>query len=134
MATIDVGLNVQVSDGPQAIAKKSIDVEVYDRFEICIGNDPKTKQTIEAPAAFDLGKNVSFLLIRSNLDEPAGTDKPKVTYKVGGKEVTLDAPHVYLGRGGVSVLGDNLSVTFTFTPGDAPKDFVKIEILVGRDV
>lgn len=135
MATIAVNLNVQVSGGPQiSIPPQKVEVEVYEKFEFSIGKDPKTKQDIPAPQAFNLGEGVSFLLIKSSLDEPPNLDKPKLTYKFGAKEVLLDKPHLYVGPGSVSVLGENLTMTLAFTPAEPPKDFVTIEILVGRDI
>jgi len=136
MATISVNLNVQVSGGPQiSIPPQKVEVEAYEKFEFGIGKDPKIKQDIPAPQPFSLGEGVSFLLIKSSLDEPPKSTTPKLTYKFGdGKEVLLDKPHLYVGIGSVSVLGENLTMTLAFTPAEPPKDFVTIEILVGRDI
>jgi hypothetical protein len=150
METITVNCGVQVLGGPQiSIPPQKIEVEAYEKFAFTIGNDPKTKQKIDPPKPFDLGKDISFLLIKSSLDGAIGTDAPKLTYQFkDGKELVLDRPHFYVGKSNVSILGDDLKeLKLTFTPSpspppptdptkpaDKPIDFVTVEILVGRDI
>ena len=107
----------QALDGPSLSGAGSVEAEAYDKFEVTIP-DNATQAVNLVPAG-----TVSLLVIN-----PASPDA-KLTYKVGGKDVPLDGPHVLIGSGAVSLLGGAASLSFTNKTG---ADAV-IDMLVGRD-
>lgn len=107
----------QALNGPSISASGSVDVDAYDKIEVTVP-DTTTQAVNLAPAG-----TVSLLVIN-----PASPDA-KLTYKVGGNDVTLDGPQVLIGAGAVGLLGGATSLSFTNKTG---ADAV-IDILVGRD-
>ncbi|MDJ0717760.1 MAG: hypothetical protein QNJ54_26655 [Prochloraceae cyanobacterium] len=126
MTTIIVGLNVDITGGPQVnVPQVAIDVEAYDKIENKLSKG-ETKIAVQPE-----NNEASFLLIKSSDYDPSG----KLTYKPRGFEASpppihLDKPQIYLGAGAISsLLKDVTIITFT---NNLDKE-VSIEILVGRD-
>ena len=137
MGNINLSMKFQISGGPGKNINKSKSIEAYDKIEIEI--PPGTADMSVAIQPSDAEK-VSFLLITSSLYDA------QLNYKVNDGDatdsdpITLDEPHLYLGKGMIDdLLGiDPKVLKFTNSnPVPAPPDATKtakIEILVGRDV
>lgn len=110
---------VTVDGGPQVKASGTTCVDAYDKLTVAIP-DGEDQQVDLVPSG---SEPVKLLVINPF------TPDAKLTYKVGSSDVTLDAPHVFLGTGVVGLLAGATSLTFTNGTGDE----AKIEILVGRD-
>lgn len=107
----------QALNGPSVSAAGSMEVDAYDKFEVTI-TDTTTQQVDLVP-----GGTVSLLVINPKVPDE------DLTYEVNSNDIGLDAPHVLLGAGAVSLLGGATSLSFTNNTGtDA-----EIEILIGRD-
>ncbi len=104
-------------NGPSVSAAGSIEVDAYDKFEITVVVGA-TQEVKLVP-----GDTISLLIINPK------TPSADLTYAIGGKPVPLDGPHVLIGAGAVSLLGDVTSLSFT---NKTSTDTV-IEILIGRD-
>jgi hypothetical protein len=135
MATVNVTLNVQVVGGPQSIISRAKSVEAYDKIEITV-EPGVVNQIVEIQPG--TASQVSFLLIKSNLYSQDDAAK-KLTYIVNDRStdsnpVELDEPHLFLGKGAVSVFGlAPIILKFSSTYPVAPANKAAIEILVGRD-
>jgi hypothetical protein len=109
---------VKAVDGPQLAGSGTIDVEAYDKVDVTVTAGSSQKVDL-SPGAVGA--------IRCLVVLPAVPDAD-LTYKVGTKDIALDAPHLLLG-GAVALAGDPTSLTFK---NDTAADAV-ISILVGRD-
>lgn len=138
MTTIKVNIGAQIEKGPQISIAKDIAVNTYDKIdEIIIA--PGQERTVNVqPSSKD---QISFLLITSSLYTDPNMPDHKISYGVDTPKIGLDQPHIYLGKGSVSVLGGDPKVLkfkndYPAPAADdknAPKNEAKIEILVGRD-
>jgi len=108
---------VQAVGGPSLSAAGEMEVDAYDKLAITVADN--------ASQQVDLVPNAKAALLIIN-PETASAD---LSYKVGGNDIALDGPQVFIGSGAVALLGGATSLTFTnHTGADAV-----IEILVGRD-
>lgn len=138
MTTIKVSIGAQIEKGPQVSISKDISVNTYDKIDDVI-IAPGQEQTVNVqPGSKD---QISFLLITSSLYSDPNEPAHKISYGVDEAKIGLDQPHIYLGKGSVSVLGGDPKVLklkndYPAPAADdknAPKNEAKIEILVGRD-
>ncbi|MEW6495894.1 MAG: hypothetical protein AB1589_25740 [Cyanobacteriota bacterium] len=134
MPKFEVAVSVQITEDsgikvPPTSLKQEFKVEAYDKIEFNIASgEEKQVEIINGDV-----KKVSFLLIQSS------EYSEKLTYGISNEEATfkgLDQPHIYLGKGAISVLSNDpskspSSLTFKNT-GDSQKKAL-IGILVGRD-
>ncbi len=121
--TIRWNFVTQVLKGPSVSAASSIDtVDAYDKFNIEL-EDTATQAVNLVPSG-----TISLLVINPITPNPV-TPAANLSYELNGSPVALDAPHVLIGSGAVSLLGGATSLTFTNNTG---ADAV-IEILIGRD-
>lgn len=111
-------LNVQVTGGPKVAASNSMEVNAYDKVETVVpANDSATVDV-------QPGDGAKFLLVAAGAYE-------NLTYVVdGGDPITLDGPHVLIGSGAVSLLGDTQN-QFVFT--NSGGEDLSVSILVGRN-
>jgi hypothetical protein len=109
---------VHAASGPQIAAAAVIEVDAYDKFDLTIATG--VTQTVDLVPS---GGAVKLLVL--NPDEP----DPELSYAVGGKDIPLDAPHVLLGAGAVSLLGTLTALTFK----NATQSDITLQIIVGRD-
>jgi hypothetical protein len=143
MVNIAFSLNVQVDGGPQILVSEKKSVEAYDKIEVTI--DPGADGLVVEiqPGA---GNQVSFLLIKSNLysenDPDPNKTQNRLTYVVSNgsqdspNKIELDKPHLFLGKGAVSVFGlapKILKFNSTYKESPSNPNKATIEILVGRD-
>ena len=121
--TINVTLNMQVSDGPKVNISKSIDVDAYTKIDVAIPNDSQDVTVEVQPGGVG---DVKFLLISSDIYGAA------LTYSgdAGVTTIAMDQPHLFLGSGGAQVSGAPQSIIFNngLAEGNA-----NITIVVGRD-
>lgn len=151
MAKIDVTLKVQVQDGPIINDSTSLDIEASGKIDVLL--PPGTVNTplvVEVQPSAAAGQ-VKLVMVKSSLYSDSANDQ-KITYSVDGldKEIELDQPHLYLGSGAVSTLGDAPPKLLKFkntypttlpaneeagTPEEdvSEKYTAQITILVGRD-
>jgi len=109
---------VKALNGPSVSAAGNLEVDAYDKFQITIANT--VTQSVELVPA---GATVSLLVINPKKPHNA------LTYNLKGSDTPLDGPHVLIGTGALSLLGDAARLDFTNETG-ADAD---IEILIGRD-
>lgn len=115
--TISWNYVAQALNGPAISGAGDLTVDAYDKINVTI-TAGATQQVNLTPSG-----TVSLLVIN-----PAAPDV-KLTYKIGANNIALDAPHVLIGTGAVSLLGGATNLSFTNNTGaDAT-----IEILLGRD-
>jgi hypothetical protein len=117
---ITYSFKVQVKNGPSITVTDALDLDAYDKIEATI---PKggTATDIEVQP----GSGAEFLLVTA-------TSYEKITYKVDSvaKVIKLDGPHILIGEGAVSLLG-NTQKKLTFTNASTTADNA-VCILVGR--
>ena len=110
---------VQALSGPSLLGQGKLEVDAYDKIGVTISAGA-TQQVNMVPSG-----TVSLIVIN-----PAVPDA-KLSYEVSGKAVVLDAPHVLIGTGAVSLLGVGGAANLSFK-NDTSSD-ATIEILIGRD-
>lgn len=119
---ISWSFSAQVTGGPSIKASADLTVDAYDKIEATIpqGGADTTVEVQPGTAG------VKFLLITATAYED-------LVYKVGSgtTEVTLDAAHVLLGEGAISLL-EAYPTSLVFKNSSTTAD-VKVNILVGRD-
>lgn len=107
----------QALGGPSLSKQGTLEVDAYDKITVTITAGTTQKVNL-VPSG-----TVSLLIIKPAV---ASAD---LSYLVGANPVILDAPHVFIGTGAVSLLGGLAQLSFTNnTAADA-----SIEILLGRD-
>ncbi|MFN6570947.1 hypothetical protein [Dendronalium sp. ChiSLP03b] len=130
MAKVNVTLTVQVVGGPTINEAKELVVEAYDKIDVVI--EPDKEKSIEVQPSE--GKRIGFLVIKSSVYSDS-TKNIKITYGIddAGK-IELDQPHLYLGSGVVSLLGNEPKILkFKNASENKPENKAELEILVGRD-
>lgn len=120
---INVTLSVQVVEGPSIAATRTIDVDAYDKIQVRIEQGAAGKVVEVQPGG--AGRVQLLVITSSEFSE-------LLTYKVNnaGADVILDAEQVFMGDGGVSLLGA-VPETLAFT--NALANDVDVVILVGRN-
>lgn len=118
--TINYTVNVQVVGGPKLATSAALPVAAYDKIEATVLASASTTVNVQP------GDGAEFLLVTASSYED-------MTYEVdsSGNTVTLDGPHVLIGTGAVSLLGDTQN-QFEFS--NAGSEDVTVDILVGRSV
>lgn len=135
MATVNVALNVQVVGGPQVPISTTKVVEAYDKIEVSIDPGAVNKVVEIQPGT---ASRISLLLVKSSLYSQDDAAK-KLTYLVNDRTtdsaaIELDEPHLFLGKGAVSVFGiAPIALKFSSTYVAGPANKAIVEILVGRD-
>jgi len=129
--TISFSFLAQVSGGPQlSVASPTLTVKAYDMIQQTL--DPPVGGA--GPVPVDVGfPNATVPQLVAIVASQYSSDPVKhVSYEVGGAAPPrqLDAPHLFLGTGAASFLGNPAPNKLTFTnASDAP---VTVQILVGR--
>ena len=133
MHKVDVTLTIAIANGPEIKETLSIpDVDAYGEIIFEIGKDEEKTVAVQPSS----NEKLTFLLIKSEpyKDEATGN----MFYCIGdtfdqSKQIQLDAPHLYLGRGGISRLGSDINtLSFKSTLELEENKKAKITILVGR--
>ena len=118
---ISWSFKVQVTGGPSVVASDTLEVDAYDKIEAVIPAAGSATINVQP------GDGAQFLLITATAYED-------LTYEVDPSDdttvVTLDAAHVLIGEGAVSLLGATQN-QFVFSNASAAD--VTVSILVGRD-
>lgn len=118
-------LNVQVVGGPKLpVPTITLEVDAYDKILVNIEKNI-TNKTVELQPSTSAGQ-VQFLMITA-------TDYKNLSYKVnkGSKTFRLDAPHILIGTGAISML--DVAPALLLFSNDSTTQDAAIEILVGRD-
>jgi hypothetical protein len=126
--SIKLTLSVQVTGGPKMVAAKTLEVEAYEKITLEVPNDSIDVQVELQPGGVG---EVKLIMITSD------TYGDELTYRPDGGTTTivLDQPHLFIGAGGVGVLGSPETLIFNNDlpdPSSGPFS-AKIEMLVGRD-
>lgn len=118
---ISFAFRVQVAGGPAVGGTGAFEVEAIDELQVLLpATDPDTTVTAQVQP----GDGAQMIVITSTIYED-------ISYTVdGGDSHELDGPHVLLGEGAVSLLGDTQN-TFAFT--NAGSADATVNILVGRN-
>jgi hypothetical protein len=118
--TVSWSFAARVLGGPTVAQSGELAVESYAKLAV----------TITAGATQDVeifpGTGGSAQLVVISPTKPDA----KLTYELGGNKVPLDGPHVFIGAGGVGLLGTKIS-TLKFENKTA--EDAEIAILAGRD-
>lgn len=122
--SISLTLSVQVAGGPKLVAAKTLAVEAYEKITLTVPNDSTDVQVELQPGGVGV---VKLIMITS---DAYGDD---LTYSPDGgtTAIGLDQPHLFMGAGGVGVLGSPETLIFNNALGSPSS--AKIELLVGRD-
>lgn len=107
MASIDIGIKVQIKGGAIISDSRLLEIQATDKIDVVIPAGTTEALNVEIQPSED-PKKVHLLFIQSSLYSEDDADK-KVTYTIdeGDKEIELDQPQLYLGSGAISVLGDS---------------------------
>lgn len=122
--SISLKISVQVVGGPKIEAAKTLKVEAYEKITLAVPNDSTDVQVELQPGGVGV---VKLIMITSD----AYGDQLTYSPDSGTTTIGLDQPHLFIGVGGVGVLGSPKTLIFNnalSTPTSA-----KIELLVGRD-
>jgi hypothetical protein len=117
-----------VTGGPSITVDGLIPIEAYDMVEALV---PKKGETTGSVATLEVQPSTALFLLIKASDYPINNP---LEYKIGessstSSSHTLDGPHIFIGSGAVSFLGNSQN-TFTFT-NTCDKDLT-VYILVGR--
>ena len=126
---IKFSLSVQVVGGPSIPVAGEIAPDAYGKIQIAVPAGTADKEVNLQPDGDGLGQ---FLLIKASAYEDADPAH-ELTYKVNdasGTAITLDAPHLFIGKGAMGLL--DASPTKLFFSSSLTAD-VTVDILVGRD-
>lgn len=125
MAQIIVTANVAIPNGPALGFDQILNVDAYDKIDVSI---PATPATADKKVELVGGTGeVLFIAITSDW---FGAD---LSYKInsGTTARTLDQPHLFMGKGAVSMFA-SAPATLFFSNAAPGKD-AKVQILIGRD-
>lgn len=126
---IKYSLSVQVVGGPSIPVTGEITPDAYEKMQIAVAAGAGDLEVNIQPSGTSLGQ---FLLIKASAYADSDASH-KLTYKVNDKSgtaMTLDAPHLFIGKGAVGLLGTSPTKLFISSSLTAE---VTIDILVGRD-
>jgi hypothetical protein len=126
MAQIIVNANIAVPNGPTLAFNQIIDVDAYDKIDVAVPAQPSG--TSEKEVELVAGTGVLFIAII------ADAYSEDLTYKINNSSATarkLDQPHVFIGKGGVSIF-DPAPASLFFSNPTTGTD-ANVQILIGRD-
>jgi len=126
---IKYSLNVQVVGGPSIPVADKVEPEAYGKIQVTVTAGAVDKEMNLQPDGNNLAE---FLLIKSSVYKDADPAHA-VTYKVnaaGADAITLDGPHLFIGKGAVAIL--DAAPTKLFFSNSLTAD-VTIDVLIGRD-
>jgi hypothetical protein len=133
--SINWTLNVQVVGGPKISDSKTLEVEAYDKIQVVIeatGNPVE----VEIQPSITEGQ-VKFLMISLTDSNTYGNqviytvnDPPDENNSSDPKQISLDAPQLLIGKGGVKLL-DSAPQRLYFK--NELDEEISVQILVGRD-
>lgn len=121
---ITYSISIQVAGGPKLAAANPLDVEAYDKTRVTLVDGDSDKAVNIQPGGAGLAR---FLAITATRYDDA------LSYKVndaGALAVVLNGPHLFIGAGGVGLLGGAPATLFFANATGAE---VTVDILVGRD-
>ena len=121
---INVTVSVQVVGGRNLSENQSIDVDAVDSIDVELDKKggPGATKSVEVHPSETSEKIKLFMVTAKQYDG-------KVSYKLSNTKVILDAPHVLMGAGAVSLLGKNSQKIELANDGT---EKASITILVGR--
>lgn len=125
MAQIIVSANIVVPNGPQFAFQQTLEIDAYDKIDVSI---PPATTDKKVELVGGTGE-VQFIAITSD------TFSDDLTYKINSSTTArkLDQPHLFMGKGAVSLFAvAPASLSFS-NAAPAPGDDVQIQILIGRD-
>jgi hypothetical protein len=128
MAELVFTADISFRGGPKFVANRVIAVEAYDIVEVTI---PAGSTDVEVDALPGGSGSVCFLAV---LSDWFGEDLSYKINSAANPARTLDEPHVFSGKGAVSIFDANPQKLFfsNATSGPDSKD-AHVRILVGRD-
>ena len=121
---ITYNLTMLVSDGPKIVLSDTKHVEAYGVLKVEIEKSKSANVELQPTAD---PKRVKYLFITSDIYD----EKIKYTIDEAAKEIVLDGPHTFFGKGAISTLGETPPKVLKFK-NDLAKN-VLITIFVGRD-
>ncbi|HEV2805950.1 MAG TPA: hypothetical protein VGW57_13590 [Chthoniobacterales bacterium] len=126
MAQIVVSANVAVPNGPNLAFNQIIDVDAYDKIDVAVPAQPTATTDKKVELVNGTG-DVLFIAIT------ADAYSEKLTYKINAGTTVrkLDQPHLFMGKGGVSLF-DAAPATLLFS-NPATGTNANVQILIGRD-
>lgn len=122
MAQIIVSANIVVPNGPKFALNQTLQVEAYGKIDVAVPPST-TDMEVELGAA----GQVQFIAIVSD----AYSEDLSFKINAGTDVRTLDQPHLFMGKGAVSMF-DAAPETLSFS-NEASGPDAKVQILIGRD-
>ena len=149
MKQVRVTANFQVTGGSKLEAAKDFEVQFLDdgEFIVPFSESEKAAESEEAaeyPCEIGSGKNVKFLAIKPKVSSE-DYENLKLSYRVynskneaSSEEINLTEPHIFIGAGAVSALGEDIE-TIVFknkqvSPDDSELSGITVSMMIGRDV
>ena len=130
MATrITLKVDLAVEKGPSSTLTRELDIDAYDLLKFTVpAGDNATPGTITVDVQPGQISRLEVLSITSTLYSDL------LTYKIDGAggDVSLDAPHLFVGGGAVQLLGATAK-QFVFTNRAGTDKPASVQILVGRN-
>ncbi len=121
---IKYAINAAVVGGVSIQVSGEVSPDAYEKIQVTIPGKATDKRVNLQPDGTNLSE---FLLIKSS------TYDAKVTYKINdatATAITLDGPHIFIGKGAVGIL--NSAPTKLFFSNALDND-ISVDILLGRD-
>jgi hypothetical protein len=127
MATLNLNIGIQVTNGPQINLNRSREIEAFDKVDISLAGGATVTVDLQPGTA----EQIALLLVKSSK-----YDK-KITLKLKGTSdspaLTLEEPHVFVNDGATLFTVERpAQVEFTSTLGNDPANTADIEIFVAR--
>jgi hypothetical protein len=127
MATLNLNIGIQVTNGPQINVNRSREIEAFDKVDVSLAGGATVTVDLQ-PGKAD---HIALLLIKSSK-----YDK-KLTLKLKGAaadspELTLEEPQVFVNDAAMLFTVDPAKVELKSALGADPANKVDIEIFVAR--
>jgi len=127
MATLNLNIGIQVTNGPQINVNRSREIEAFDKVDVSLAGGATITVDLQ-PGKAD---HIALLLIKSSKYDKKITLKLKDTAGAS-PELTLEEPQVFVNDGGTLFKVDPEQVELKSALGADPANKADIEIFVAR--
>jgi hypothetical protein len=127
MATLNLNIGIQVTNGPQINVNRSREIEAFDKVDVSLAGGATVTVDLQ-PGKAD---QIALLLIKSSKYDKKITLKLKDS-AAESPQLTLEEPQVFVNDGGTLFKVDPAKVELKSALGNDPANKADIEIFVAR--